>query len=162
MSTATGGTFIRFRRGTARTSAAHVRYITRERAVLDRDDGVLLHNMPERVYEAPDYDSLRVNLEAHAADREEDEIARHRSGGDPRTHYRVVASFERDVDSEKALGMVRFLGASRPGGISLFRQGLLLWDLLPNMRKDRLEPLMTRFGEILRQHTLFTHILGVL
>lgn len=60
------------------------------------------------------------------------------------------------------LGMERFLGASRPGGISLFRQGLLLWDLLPNMRKDRLEPLMKRFGEILRQHTLFTHILGVL
>lgn len=107
MSTATGGTFIRFRRGTARTSAAHVRYITRERAVLDRDDGVLLHHMPERVYEAPDYDSLRVHLEAHAADREEDEIARHRSGGEPRTHYRVVASFERDVDSDKALAMMR-------------------------------------------------------
>ena len=60
------------------------------------------------------------------------------------------------------LVMERFLGASRPGGISLFRQGLLLWDLLPNIRKDRLEPLMKRFGEILRQHTLFTHILGVL
>lgn len=107
MSTATGGTFIRFTRGRVGTSAAHVRYITRERAVLDRDDGVLLHNMPERVYEAPDYHSLRVNLEAHAQDREEDEIARHRSAGEPRTHYRVVASFERDVDSDKALAMVR-------------------------------------------------------
>lgn len=60
------------------------------------------------------------------------------------------------------LGMERFLGASRPGGISLFRQGLLLWDLLPNLRQDRLEALMTRFGEILRRHTLFTHILGIL
>ncbi len=60
------------------------------------------------------------------------------------------------------LGMERFLGASRPGGMSLFRQGLLLWDLLPKMRQDRLEPLIRRFGEILLQHTLFTGILGLL
>jgi hypothetical protein len=60
------------------------------------------------------------------------------------------------------LGMERYLGASRPGGISLFRQGLLLWDLLPNMRQDRLRPLMERFGQILRQHALFSPILGVL
>ncbi len=60
------------------------------------------------------------------------------------------------------LGMERWLGATRPGGISLFRQGLLLWDLLPRMREDRLRALMTRFGELLRQHTLFTGILGVL
>jgi hypothetical protein len=60
------------------------------------------------------------------------------------------------------LGMERMLGASRPGGISLFRQGLLLWDLLPTMRQDRLRALMTRFGEILRQHALFSPILGLL
>ncbi len=60
------------------------------------------------------------------------------------------------------LGMERMLGATRPGGISLFRQGLLLWDLLPRMREDRLRALMTRFGELLRQHVLFTGILGVL
>ncbi len=60
------------------------------------------------------------------------------------------------------LGMERMLGASRPGQISLFRQGLLLWDLLPNMRQDRLNALMDRFGEILRQHALFTGILGIL
>ncbi len=60
------------------------------------------------------------------------------------------------------LGMERMLGASRPGQISLFRQGLLLYDLLPNMRQDRLHALMTRFGEILRQHVLFTGILGIL
>lgn len=60
------------------------------------------------------------------------------------------------------LGMERWLGATKPGGISLFRQGLLLWDLLPRMREDRLRALMIRFGELLRQHRLFTGILGVL
>ncbi len=60
------------------------------------------------------------------------------------------------------LGMERFLGASRPGAISLFRQGLMLWDLLPKMRQDRLEPLIQRFGQILQRHTLFTGILGLL
>jgi hypothetical protein len=44
----------------------------------------------------------------------------------------------------------------------IHRQGLLLWNLLPRMREDRLRALMTRFGELLRQHVLFTGILGVL
>ncbi len=60
------------------------------------------------------------------------------------------------------LGMERWLGATRPGGISLFRQGLLLYELLSTMREDRLRALMIRFGEILRQHVLFTGILGLL
>jgi hypothetical protein len=57
------------------------------------------------------------------------------------------------------LGMERMLGATRPGGISLFRQGLLFRDLLPRMREDRLRALVTRFGELLHQHVLFTGIL---
>lgn len=60
------------------------------------------------------------------------------------------------------LGMERMLGATRPGGISLLRQGLLLYDLLPTMREDRLRPLLTRFGELLREQVLFTGILGLL
>ena len=60
------------------------------------------------------------------------------------------------------LGMERMLGATRAGGISLFRQGLLLYELLPTMREDRLRALMTHFGELLRQHVLFTGILGLL
>lgn len=60
------------------------------------------------------------------------------------------------------LGMERMLGATRPGQFSLFRQGLLLYELLPRMREDRLRTLMTRFDELLRQHVLFTGILGVL
>jgi DDE family transposase len=60
------------------------------------------------------------------------------------------------------LGMERMLGATRPGEISLFRQGLLLYELLPSMHKDWLRALMPRFGELLRQHVLFTGILGLL
>lgn len=60
------------------------------------------------------------------------------------------------------LGMERWLGATRPGGISLFRQGLMLYELIPTMREDRVRPLLTRFGELLRQHVLFTGILGLL
>ena len=60
------------------------------------------------------------------------------------------------------LGMERLLGATRPGGISLFRQGLLLYERLPTMREDWLRALMTRFGELFRQHVIFTGILGLL
>lgn len=60
------------------------------------------------------------------------------------------------------LGMERMLGATRPGQLSLFRQGLLLYELLPRMREARLRALLTRFGELLRQHVLFTGILGIL
>lgn len=60
------------------------------------------------------------------------------------------------------LGMERWLGTTRPGGISLFRQGVLLYDLIPNMREEKLRPLLTRFGELLCEHALFTGILGLL
>jgi hypothetical protein len=60
------------------------------------------------------------------------------------------------------LGMERMLGATRPRQLSLFRQGLLLYELLPRMREARLRALLTRFGELLRQHVLFTGILGIL
>lgn len=60
------------------------------------------------------------------------------------------------------LGMERMLGATRPGQLSLCRQGLLLYELLPRMREAQLRALMTRFGALLRQHILFTGILGIL
>lgn len=64
--------------------------------------------------------------------------------------------------ASRELGMERWLGATRPGGISLFRQGLLLYELIPTMREEKLRLLLERFDEILRQHALFTGILGVL
>jgi hypothetical protein len=104
---ARGGAFIRFRAGAVGASARHVGYITRERAVLEEEHGILLYNLPERTGAGRDYAELRDNLVAHASVREKLEIDRHQARGEPRTHYRVLVSFERNVTSEKALGMVQ-------------------------------------------------------
>jgi hypothetical protein len=60
------------------------------------------------------------------------------------------------------LGMDRMLGATRPGQLSLFRQGLLRFALRPKMREERLCALAKKFGELLQDHVLFTGILGVI
>ena len=44
---------------------------------------------------------------------------------------------------------------------SLFRQGCLLYDLLPTMRDDWLRPLMQRFSQMLQEQPLFTDVFGV-
>jgi hypothetical protein len=44
---------------------------------------------------------------------------------------------------------------------SLFRQGCLLYDLLPTMRDDWLRPLMRRFSQMLQEQPLFTDVFGV-
>jgi hypothetical protein len=62
----------------------------------------------------------------------------------------------------QALGMDRMLGAARPGPLSLFRQGLRLFALIPTMREDRLRALAKKFGELLQEHGLLTGILGVI
>jgi ABC-type transporter Mla maintaining outer membrane lipid asymmetry ATPase subunit MlaF len=54
------------------------------------------------------------------------------------------------------------LGATRPGQLSLFRQGLMLFELIPKMREERLRALAKNFGELLQDHALFTDILGVI
>lgn len=110
MSTAVGGrggSFIRFRSGTTGASGRHVAYITRERAVLDRERATLLYQLPEHVRAAGDYQEIRQTLIAYADTREDIEVAQHVARGKPRTHYRVLASFERDVPNEQALGMVK-------------------------------------------------------
>jgi hypothetical protein len=43
---------------------------------------------------------------------------------------------------------------------SLFRQGCMLYDLIPNMRDDWLRPLMQRFSEMLQQQPLFADVFG--
>jgi hypothetical protein len=60
------------------------------------------------------------------------------------------------------LGMDRLLGATRLGQLSLFRQGLMLFELIPKMREDRLRALAEKFGELLQDQALFTGILGVI
>ena len=43
---------------------------------------------------------------------------------------------------------------------SLFTQGSMLYDLIPNMPSERLRPLMQRFGEMLLQHQTFSGVFG--
>jgi Transposase DDE domain len=43
---------------------------------------------------------------------------------------------------------------------SLFRQGCMLYDLIPTMRDDWLRPLMQRFSEMLQQQPLFADVFG--
>ena len=62
----------------------------------------------------------------------------------------------------QALGMDRMLGATRPGQLSFFRQGLMLFELIPKIREDRLRALAKKFGELLQDHVLFPGILGVI
>jgi hypothetical protein len=64
--------------------------------------------------------------------------------------------------ARQALGMDRMLGATRPGQLSRFRQGLRLFALLPKMREDRLRALAKKFGELLQEHVLFPGIRGVI
>jgi hypothetical protein len=105
--TGKGGTYFRFYSGTPGRSPDHVSYITRESAVRDRDRAVLAYNLPDAVRDARGYDELRDNLVAHAQVREEQEMKRHRGPHEARTHYRVRASFEREVSSERALAMAK-------------------------------------------------------
>ncbi len=74
-----------------------------------------------------------------------------------------------------AVGLLTLLGAaSEPVGPdrllktntakrrthSLFRQGCMLYDLIPNMPEARLHPPMQCFGALLEQPPLFTKVLG--
>ncbi len=45
--------------------------------------------------------------------------------------------------------------------MSLFRQGLRWYELMPNMPDERLQILMDSFDQVLREHELFQGILGV-
>jgi hypothetical protein len=58
--------------------------------------------------------------------------------------------------------MERMLGATRPGPLSRFRQGLMRFERIPQMREDRLRALAKTFGELLQEHALVTDILGVI
>ena len=112
-----GGTALRFTIGGQGKSAAHMQYISRSSAVLDREDGLLMHNMPGHFSGASDYRELKERLVSYAWAREEDEIARHKSAGASRTHYRCMVSFERNVETEKAKELTKeWLEKSFPQG----------------------------------------------
>src|SRR5919202_951360 len=100
------GVFVRFAVGRAGTSGAHARYITRPPAT-GRDPAALLtQHFPDEVREAPDYGELRDQLEEYCAQQEAHERERpRRGGGETRTHYRVIVSFEGHVETAQARAM---------------------------------------------------------
>ncbi len=63
----------------------------------------------------------------------------------------------------ESLGMDRQLRTStaKRRVHSLFRQGCLLYDLIPNMPEARLRPLLERYQEILRQNVTFDGTFGI-
>jgi hypothetical protein len=58
----------------------------------------------------------------------------------------------------ESLGMDRHLKANtvKRRTHSLFRQGCMLYDLIPTMLEERLRPLMERFSQLLLQHRAFS------
>ena len=62
----------------------------------------------------------------------------------------------------ESLGMDRQLRTStaKRRVQSLFRQGCLLYELIPNMPEQRLRPLIERYKEVLRQNHVFNQTFG--
>ena len=60
----------------------------------------------------------------------------------------------------EALGYDRMLktNTAKRRAHSLFRQGCLLYDLIPTMREDRLRALMDKFGQLLLEQPTFADI----
>ena len=64
----------------------------------------------------------------------------------------------------EALGFDKWLKANtvKHRTISLVRQGLMHYAALPKMKLERLEPLMAKFGEMLRAHRVFRDVFGLI
>ena len=67
-----------------------------------------------------------------------------------------------DPPPDAARGMDRSLRTStvKRRVHSLFRQGCLLYDLVPNMPEDRLRPLLVKYEEFLNENRVFTETFG--
>jgi hypothetical protein len=65
--------------------------------------------------------------------------------------------------AEEALGYDRYLksNTTKRRTHSLFRQGCMLYDLIPNMREARLLPLIERFAAMLAELPAFVATFGV-
>jgi hypothetical protein len=64
----------------------------------------------------------------------------------------------------ESLGMDRQLRTSttKRRVHSLFRQGCLLYELIPNMPEERLRPLIERYQELLRENRVFSGTFGII
>lgn len=63
----------------------------------------------------------------------------------------------------EALGYDRFLksNTARPRSHSLFRQGCMLYELMPTMPEPRLLPLLQKFADMLAELPVFAETFGV-
>ena len=63
----------------------------------------------------------------------------------------------------ESIGLDRLLksNTSKRRTHSLFRQGCLLYDLIPNMPETRLRPLLEKYAELLLQNSLLTQTFGL-
>jgi len=63
----------------------------------------------------------------------------------------------------ESLGLDRLLksNTAKRRTHSLFRQGCLLYDLIPNMPEHRLRPLIAKYAELLSQNSAFTETFGL-
>ena len=97
------GVFMRFTVGQSGGSGTDARYITRPTATDEDRDAILLRNIPDEVREAEEYGELRDQLEEYCRQQEAEELARpRRGGGETRTYYKAILSFEERVDTEQA------------------------------------------------------------
>jgi hypothetical protein len=64
----------------------------------------------------------------------------------------------------EAIGIDRYLKANtvKRRTISLLNQGLMHYGALPKMKLDMLEPLMAKFGELLREQRVFRDVFGLI
>jgi DDE family transposase len=64
----------------------------------------------------------------------------------------------------EAIGIDRYLKSNtvKRRTISLLNQGLMHYGALPKMRLDMLEPLMAKFGELLREQRVFRDVFGLI
>ena len=64
----------------------------------------------------------------------------------------------------EALGYDRWLKANtvKRRTHSLFRQGLMLYDHIPNWPEERLRPLLNTFAQMLNEQRLFRDVFGVI
>lgn len=92
--------------GAVGSGPANAGYITRSSAVAEEEDERLsTHNVPEDVKADPgeSWEQQRIRLRTWAEQVKQEEKARHGNrAGQPRTHYRTVLSYEREIPTAQA------------------------------------------------------------
>lgn len=81
--------------------AANANYVTRRSAAEEGE--AVYHNAPEDVESAQSWEETRIRLRSWAEQTKTEERARHGNrAGQARTHYRMVLSYEEEIETEAA------------------------------------------------------------